>query len=239
MVKALFCIVIAGIACASALAQPPLGEGAKIEALVPGVNTAFVPSLSTGETWWVLFQSAGEQVRLRYAPLRVETRLLPDMSYAYDVHAEGFEDNEVILLFRGTKDLPRGPVSTVFSGGLPLVPGLSLKLGPEGAGRRTLETVASKEPVVVVVSEGNPPLKALNISLRAEDGTSQLLSSALLGKDGAVPILRWAGDLDKDHQLDLFIDNPVSVYPTRIALLLSSYAEDGEFVHQVTGFHKK
>ncbi len=226
MVKALFCIVIAGIACASAFAQPPSGDGSRFGILLPGEN--FAPWLIPlpGDIWWVLFQAAGEQVRLRYAPLNVTSRMLPDTSFVTEVHAEGFEDDEVIVFFRGTKDLPRGPVSTVFSGALPLVPGLNVALGPEGGGQRALEVAAIKE--------GDAPLKGLNILLRSTDGTSQLLYTAMPGHLGAVPHLRWAGDLDKDHQLDLFFENPVGGHPTNAMLFLSSYAEAGEFVRDAT-----
>ena len=233
--KHFLCLVATVVTTASAFAQLPAGDGSKIEALVPGEYTEMLPSHWKMQAWWVLFQAPGEQVRLRYAPLEFKARMLPDTSVVHDIHAEGFEDNEVILLFRGTKELPRGPVSTVFSGALPLVPGLSVSLGPEGAGQRTLEAVASKEPIVAGANKGDPPQNFLHISLRTADGKSQLLYTAFLGNDGTVPILRWAGDLDKDHQLDLFIENPRSIHATRISLFLSSYAEEGELVHDPTG----
>lgn len=206
------------LACFPVFAQPPLGDGSKIEVLMPGVKTSEMTQAVAGEVWWVLFQAAGEEVRLRYAPLIVAPRMLPDTSFVKDVHADGFENNEVIVLFRGTEELERGPVSTVFCGELVLAPGVSVALGPPAEGRLYLEA-----------GKRRPDAEAAVVALRTEAGREQELVTYGLAPGGGLPVLRWAGDLDKDHRLDVLLETPAS----GVALYLSGHAVNHELVHLV------
>jgi len=190
-----------------AWAQPPVGDGAKIEIALPGAGYGDDVKAMQGESWWVLFATPGDGVRLRYAPLRVAKD-----AQGYTVNAEGFVADEVVLLFRGNKELPRGPVSTVFLGEASLQAGQAISLGQAG-NRVTLGARQARENALV-----------LTLTHKAQE-------QELLHTTGPSTLL-WTGDLDKDDQLDLLLRHEADTVPT-LVLFLSTYAAPGELVHAV------
>lgn len=219
------------------LAQPPVGDGSKIEVLKPGAKM-FEDTLAVdGETWWVLFQAAGEEVRLRYAPLVVR----PYSATRRNISVAGIPTDEVILLFRGTKELPRGPVSTVFNGSISLAPGTSLDLGSPPSFGFTIEAQPYQQS-----GSSNQPINTptdgdYEIRLMQGEVCKQVLfktfwqseSKKLNTFDEALPRLLWAGDLDKDHKLDLILDLSTHYAGAEYVLFLSTYATSEELVHLV------
>ena len=54
--------------------------------------------------------------------------------------------------------------------------------------------------------------------------------------DAAVTYLLWAGDLDRDGQLDMLIDTVCDYNASGPMLFLSSLAEDGDLLQMVAQF---
>lgn len=231
-----FIVLVLFFSCVgmAACAQPPAGDGTKIEILPAGKFYHADLHTATGDTWWVLFATPGEGPWLRYAPLSIQ---LPDNGRRGDVlgeiRADGFAVSETILLFRGTKEIPRGPVASAFHGVLTLVPHLALGLGTGGT---RLEVVPAGPPED---AQGFPRYTAY---LDAGGKRQQLcewgwkyLPPAECDEihDATPPALRWAGDLDKDDRLDLLLNMPAGALSSVQALFLSGHATGNELVHQV------
>lgn len=68
----------------------------------------------------------------------------------------------------------------------------------------------------------------------ASSRRTQTLVNFDVGIDGAGPGLVWAGDLDKDGQVDLYMNLARHYAQVKHGLFLSSAAKDGEIVGQVT-----
>lgn len=200
------------MACVAALApaQPPEGDGKQVEIAFPGKAPGASALALEGQVWWVLFNTPGDGVRLRYVPLHVSGD-----ARGCGIAAEGFEASEVVLLFRGTVTLPRGPVSTSFVGELPLHPGDSLRLGQgyPGSADQIVATLAGKHSV--------------DIGLGRADQRQRLVDKC---ED---VVLRWAGDLDHDDRLDYLLQYAPKGGTTERALYLSGHAVEGALVQCV------
>ena len=214
-----------------AYAQPPKGDGTHVEILAPGRFCAAEMPGRTGDTWWVLYTSPGEGPRLRYSPLTVSPD--PDLPGAYDVQVDYFGSADVLLLFRGTPELPRGPVATCFQGAARLVGGTRLVLG----------TGAQQVMLGAIREQPAPDREAYTVVL-ANDTVQQNLVASSWPRTGtpardetySYPELRWAGDLDKDDRIDLFLNLSADPARSRGALYLSSCAEKDEVLHLVAEY---
>lgn len=212
----------------TAYSQAPVGDGKHIEILRPGPVDAAAEKDLQGAVWWVLFQAPGEVVRLRYTSLTVEPRFNPvTMGFDLLLRADGFPDDEVILLFHGTEELPRGPVSTSFCGQLPLLPGLELALGPGKTVSLEAHTLHRSSPI---------GLATYRLRLMASGGHGQDLFEAPLKElrnpaqtlGSEFPLLLWAGDLDQDARTDLLLRIWDRHTGPRLKLFLSARAAAGE-----------
>lgn len=227
-----FLLVLLALATTdAALAQPPKGDGAHVEIIAPGRYCAAEMSGRTGDTWWVLYTSPADGPRLRYSPLTITPD--PAMPGAYNVQADYFANADILLLFRGTPELPRGPVATCFQGAARLVGGTRLVLG----------TGAQQIMLGAIREQPSPDREAYAVVL-ANDTLQQDLLSNTWAATGApaqedtynYPELRWAGDLDKDDRIDLFLNLSATPARSHGALYLSSRAEKEEVLHLVAEF---
>jgi len=230
LVRTCSVLFLAGVS----LAQPPAGDGASIRILQPGKYIDDVAA-NSGEIWWVLYATPGDGVRLRYTPLCVTD--VPD--WGPRVQAEGFADEEVVLLFSGTREIPRGPVATTFLGNLPLTPGTEVWLGQ--VGRDLLRVHPFRRSVISNTPMNEATLGEYRIELCQGGSANQTLFKAQWSGEPSggsdyndyLPSLLWAGDLDKDDRLDLLLDVRQHYAAPKIALYLSSHAQPGERVHLV------
>ena len=206
---------------AGAFALPPLGDGTQFRILPAGYTDGEV-SVSPGEDWWVLFSTPGASPWLRYTPLKVGPK---DTDGYRHIEAPGFADREVILLFQGSKELQRGPISTYFNGHLDLPPGLRMSFGP-----------GAKEPELVVDSD---PLKdeseITRYTVRWRDQTL-VPPTDIRNYPGDYAHLLWVGDLDQDDRPDLLLDTGLVHSERKLSLYLSTCAMGHEVVHLVATF---
>lgn len=216
-------ITLMGAACiaAGALALPPLGDGRQLRILPAGYTDADV-TVQPGEEWWVLFSTPGASPWLRYTPLNVSPK---DAEGDRHIEAPGFADDEVILLFQGTKELLRGPVTTYFNGSLALPPGLKMRFGPS---EKAAELVVDSDPV-------KDEAEITRYTLRWREQTL-VLPTTIRNYPGDYARLLWVGDLDQDNRPDLLLDTALVHSERKLCLYLSGCAEQGEQVHLVATF---
>ncbi len=129
-----------------------------------------------------------------------------------------------IFLVTGVANIKEGPVKTVFDGVCPLIP-LAPDIGMGGA------------QGVHLGGEGGPELVATGKEgqfTSIKDYRLYYQKQELLRHDGftnnCIPELLWAGDLDGDGKLDLFLDMNVYESLREWTLFLSSTAEKGQFL---------
>ena len=76
-------------------------------------------------------------------------------------------------------------------------------------------------------------LLGYRLTLIGPSGQSQDLPASVRFAEDGVPTLEWAGDLDRDGRLDLYMDMTDHYNVTNYVLLLSSRAATGKLVKQV------
>ncbi len=131
-----------------------------------------------------------------------------------------------LLLVGAAAGLTAGPVESAAADGTLLLPGQEQEVELAGVSTRVLasgavERGARPEPIVT----------DYRLSLE-RGGTTQLLAE-LPELDGAAPGLVWAGDLDRDGELDFLFDMSGSYNSSRLVLFLSGAAAAGELVAPV------
>lgn len=140
------------------------------------------------------------------------------------------EADGAILLVLGAATLQPGPVTSYFEGQRFIHPaeevGFRLATGV-GAGFRAYGAAAPGEAETIVT----------NYELRMfRGGLTQTLATFRQLDWDAPPRLLWAGDLDRDGNLDALLDLQTHYAGNNFALFLSSGAEGGELVKQVARF---
>jgi len=131
-----------------------------------------------------------------------------------------------IFLLRGINGLEEGPVASIFDGNRWLKPGATEDLGLEGT-----------EYSLYATGEGKDEWSIEGYRLvLASGGKSQELAGYDICCDDSMPALIWAGDLDRDGRLDLFLDLSNHYNVGRRTLFLSSLAGDGELVGKAAEF---
>jgi hypothetical protein len=134
-----------------------------------------------------------------------------------------------VVLAKGASTLRPGPVSTVFNGRMSLTnaASLDLRLGPTSYGL----SVATKNTEYSFAIDRNDA----KLILSRDSENEQVLYD--LGGTGQ-PIegyweLLWAGDMDGDNKLDLYVQVGWHYNSTQRKLFLSSYARKGKLVSEV------
>jgi len=186
----------------------------------------------TGE-WWLGLFPEGNGYALRQSTISIERVF--DLIIDED-EASGEKtgkkvtvnhESEPVFLIKGADMLRPGPVVTVFREEKNLVNGtmVNLKLN----GKRYQLKVLSQDP------ERKDYLVQNTKLVLTMGGTSQTLIS-LKQHDDAGWSLFWAGDIDKDGKLDLYLDLSNHYNVSSRKLLLSSQAPKGKLVKELATF---
>ena len=133
-----------------------------------------------------------------------------------------------IAFFSVALPLHAGVVTHVTSGDVELAPGTERILSIGGA---EWKLIARGK-----VEGSGPDTSVHDYELAITDGHSTQVLVKHPYLDDAVPLLKFAGDLDGDGKLDLLIDTTHHYNLSEPTLLLSSQAKDGELVHNVASF---
>lgn len=132
--------------------------------------------------------------------------------------------NAPLFVIKGLDSLKAGMVKTLFSGRLPL--------------ERSLEFTLDNESTYTIAAFGGLESNSGSVDYRVElvkGSRSQVICSFDMS-NAAVSYLLWAGDLDRDGQLDMLIDTVCDYNASGPMLFLSSLAEDGDLLQMVAQF---
>jgi hypothetical protein len=138
-----------------------------------------------------------------------------------------------VFLVAGVPGLRAGPVDTAFRGYTFLAPGqqLSIRLGARHY-RLTARGASHAVPYSTVYS----PYELGITVLGNQDSAFQVLDSLGFSADNTPEVL-WAGDIDRDARLDLFLQLPGAGYSRQFKLFLSSLARPSELVAEAGSFY--
>ena len=132
--------------------------------------------------------------------------------------------NAPLFLIKGLDSLKAGMVKTLFSGRLPL--------------ERSLEFTLDNESTYTIAAFEGLESNSGSVDYRVElvKGSRSQVICSFDRSDAAVTYLLWAGDLDRDGQLDMLIDTVCDYNASGPMLFLSSLAEDGDLLQMVAQF---
>ena len=135
--------------------------------------------------------------------------------------------NAPLFLVTGLDSLRTGRVKTLFSGRLPLLPGSSLEI--------TLDN--ERNYAITVFGDMTSNSGATDRNIKLVKGNRSQAIYTVDTTNATVPYLLWAGDLDRDGELDLLIDTVRDYNASGAALFLSSLAEDGNLLKKAAQFN--
>ena len=132
--------------------------------------------------------------------------------------------NPPLFLIKGLDSLKAGMVKTLFSGRLPL--------------ESSLEFTLDNESTYTIAAFGGLKSNSVSVDYKVElvkGSRSQVICSFDMA-NAAVSYLLWAGDVDRDGELDLLIDSICDYSASGPALFLSSLAEQGNLLQKAAQF---
>ncbi len=213
-----------------------------IQIIVPGRYPAGADKVEPGKGWWGIFPD-GEGFTLRSTSIVVS-------SFRYDADdVEGQEsgvaieipqETESVVLVRGLKEARPGPLTSVKPMGAYwpfLYPGQFSNLSFDNKSRKSQMRLHA----FGVAEQASGPMYVTykKYELKLIRGVRDAVQCLPVFSDfeGECPRLLWAGDLDRDGQLDLILDRSTSEFSLEPSLYLSSAAKEGELVGLVAEWH--
>ena len=215
------------VAMLGATARPVAGQ---VAILLPGEFVGRRQWPRTEPAWFGLYITAGG-FELRSTGVLIDT--VANACAGTAVRVSVNRTSVPLLLVRGSTAFRDGPVDSAFSGHRFLYPGesLSLRLGEAWYGLEALGRAFSRYGETAFGDY------SLHLARRAGAQTvSQTIYRIHLLTLDNPPQLRWAGDLDGDGRMDLFLELPAGGYSDRFVLFLSSTARAGQLVSDVADF---
>jgi hypothetical protein len=221
---------------------------------VPGYNSAGSPqqpqqviepgefhgeevSAQSGEKWLGLHLTDNENSLL--LTYRLNVSAVNDSLVDEDGQSSGKKVSvdlplQPLFLIRGVKNVSAGPVTTVFDEGgstsiLAESSAITLKLGEASY---VLKVAGSED--TAKCSDQPFPRNARLVLVSGESG-QVLYSLQDCGNDPSWRLL-WAGDLDRDGKLDLYVSVTQHYNVSERKLFLSSQASEGQLVKEVADF---
>ena len=147
------------------------------------------------------------------------------------------QPSEPLFLVSGFEQLQPGKVTALMHKWKFLYPGQIDYFQPDGSTYYTGGTYYTLTAVGVAVDLGPSQVGIQEYRLILSGSSLKQVSQTLVDWDErlyeATPGVIWAGDLDKDGKLDLFMDMTRNERSVEYTLFLSSAAKEGEFVGKV------
>ena len=185
-----------------------------------GVSFSQYVTAKSGEVWLGLYR-VGDEYELKASTLVVVDA---DMD-SKDIRVD--QPTEPLFLVRGLEQLQPGKVTALIRKWEFLYPGQISYIRSNRFAYFTLRAVG------VVVDKGPSQIEIQGYNLILSGSSSKQGSQTLVDWAeglGATPGVMWAGDLDRDGEIDLFMNMGVDDLWVEFALFLSSAATEGEVV---------
>lgn len=220
--------VLASLFFTTLSAAPILFASDGIELLLTGEFHGDEVSTATGERWMGLFRTdtgfelAGTTVTVEY----IEDAVLDNKGKKTGKKVGVARKDNPVLLLRGIAGIEEGPVTRAFDGWDWLNPGVTREMG-----------LAGKTYRLYAFGQGEDKWNIRDYGLILNSGgASQELVGYETCCDDSMPALIWAGDLDGDGALDLYLELSNHYNVARRTLFLSSLAGEGELVGKAAEF---
>ena len=199
------------------------------ELAMVGEFWAHYVSAKSGEVWLELYR-VGDEYELRNTTLVVNERREDRWDEEFKA-VQVDQSTKPLFLVRGLEELRSGKVTTLVHDWKFLYPGQVDYIRPEGGAYYTLTAVGE------AVDQGPSQVAIQKYKLILSGSSLRQVSQTLIGWnrfiDNTTPGVIWAGDLDRDGKLDLFMDTARHYAYVEYALFLSSAAKEEEFVGKV------
>src|SRR6266851_7524541 len=218
-------------ATVAAVPSPAQGPAQpRVELLLAGApfNQPQLPN--AGETWFGLYRNPAGGFELRSTTVRVQQT----PNGCSNTRIATGDSLVPMFLVSGAPGLRPGPVDTAFTGHRFLYPGedFSRRLGSSDWYALRAIGTASEAPASTAFSAYELRLS----TSRDRFATVQTVVRLDFTLDNT-PNIIWAGDLDRDGRLDLYLQLPGGGYSRRYALFLSSLAHSPALVVEAASFH--
>lgn len=220
--------LLAGLFLAGSAAEPPQ----EFAIIVPGQSHGDEIRVEHGELWWGFFQE-GEEFKLKQVTVKVNRVVdpiidSPGEATGKEVSVAG--EHQPLFLFRGPRGFTEGSVKTAHNGYVFIYPGESRSFSTEKRKWSSLHAIGCVTSGAPQSQE--PTTKDYAIELWRSRQVQRLHESPHLDNDGP-PMLIWAGDLDRDGQVDFIFDLTYHYNVRLYTLFLSSEAKGSELVAKV------
>ncbi len=225
--RLLFPLVISLLLLGSSTAYAQSVSGGELA--MTGEFWAQFVSAKSGEVWLGLYQ-VGDEYELRSTTLVVNERREDRWDEEFKA-VQVDQSTKPLFLVRGLEELRSGKVTTLVHDWKFLYPGQVGDLRSDDNISYTLKAIGE------AVDQGPSQVAIKNYKLILSGSSLRQVSQTLIGWtrgiDGTTPGVIWAGDLDRDGKLDLFMDTARHYAGVEYSLFLSSAAKEGEFVGKV------
>lgn len=202
-------------------------ESTRIEMLGTHFTYPEWPEAHSGEKWWGLYETTEGE----YALIETTITISEEYDACLDTQATFIsidQEKPPVFLVRGSDRFTAGPVNTV-AGYTRLLPGDSKEcMFKESSQRFQILALGT------AVWQKYPRINDYTINILKNDGRifQEVLRVPETSTAEEFPVIWWMGDLDRDGELDLLIDE--QPYPGgTLILYLSSEAGVGEIVAKV------
>lgn len=218
------------VQCRGSLSKTGILPGSGVQILRVGSYHGNEIAAMSGEEWFGVFPT-GDGFELMLSTIVVETVNDPVVDGDFGMSGKKVsvnEKTEPLFLIKNLNNLSEGAVETLFAGNKLLCPNDSIHLEMKNRDHYFIEVIGDGDKIDFCVAD-NYRIELLH------QGLSQEIIALKHVADGK-PALLWAGDIDRDGKLDLFIDE-TSHYNTRLLkLYLSSTAKENRIVQEVAKF---
>lgn len=210
--------------------KSPLMELSQSQVQILQVGEFFCEITAEPNEVWLGLYPTKDGYSLMPSELRVDAFYDPtigadeNVTGATRVSVQG--QNAPLFLITGLDSLKTGMIKTLFSGRLSLPLGSTLEFTLDNKSAYSITAFGGMEP-----NSGGVDYKVELV----KDSRSQVICS-FDATSTAVSYLLWAGDIDRDGQLDLLIDTVCDYSASCPALFLSSLAEGGNLLKKAAQF---
>jgi hypothetical protein len=180
-----------------------------------------------GGDWFAVVKTS---TGIELTATRIEVSQVPDACADTATRITAADVSDALFLVRGADSFRAGPIDSVFEGRRFIYPAEGISFRLQSDRWFGFQAYGSAAPAV-----GEVRVSDYEIRMYQGSRIQTLASFPRIDWDGP-PRLIWAGDLDRDGNLDALLDLTVSYAANLYTLFLSSHAQSGQLVEKVAEF---